>query len=493
MDGKAIFVKSYYLGSNPQFVGTAIPGRNGVFGSILSPSFIAVNRYVEKDKQAAAVEFLKYYTSERVQKEYFMKNGIFSIVSDLYKDEEACLYVDCEVIRESKPYIYVGYDTGKYTQVDYYNKIREYTYQHVYGNTSITKTMKKLNDLKKTYYLSMKTTDSSVGLVMLITVCISLFTMNVLLIIHPSKDIEHTFLPMDFWIISLLGSMFIQCTIFTIYGKLTTTKCLIKIIVINTFFLINIIPIFCQLIINFPETNKISKWINKRMNRYLVFSITLVLNFILTGLLFIFPFEVEYELIIDGENYEKCVSKNIFNIVISELIYAIDIIILLSSLLLLFIEWNLEKHLIHSRLMTSLIFIDLLLMIIYEIFNHVNIKSYIINGISLYFITFFISLSNFALVYLSKFCRIFSKDNKGSIEKIIDEFKKNEQQFKSTNITFTSKDTNTLEAMDNSNFTHFTGSQKKNSTTSSANSSAINVIMKYHYRKSVDDNNQLKN
>ena len=494
MDGKAIFVKSYYLGANPQYVGTAIPGENGVFGSILSPSFIAINRYVEEDHKIAAVEFLKYYTSAKVQKEYFMKNGLFSIISSLYDDEEACLYIDCDVIKEANPYIFVGYDTGEYTQTDYYNKIREYVYKYVYGDVPIDETMKKLNDLKKIYNFSVDTTDSSAGLIILITFCVTLCIMIVPIVIHTRKEIEKSFLPNDFWIISLLGSMFIQCTIFANYGKLTTTNCLLKIFAFNTFYLINIIPIFNQLIINFPESNKISSWFEKRKNRYLFLSLALLCNFILIGLFFFFPFELKFELIIDGENYQKCVPETVLSSIINESIYAIDIIIIVCSLLLLFFEWNLKIFSIHTKLMTSLMFIDLLLLIIYEIFNHIDIKNYVVNGVMLYIIIFFISLSNFILVYLSKYYRIFIKNSKDSIEEIIGKLKENEKQFSpsdTSNVLKTSDYTNTSEVTTdsysrNSNIS----SRKKNNVAKSANSSKISVLMKYHYRESKSEDNQ---
>lgn len=398
-----------------------------------------------------------------------MKYGLFSIIPTLYDDEEACQWIDCSVIKEANPYVFVGYDTGDYSQEDYYNKIREYIYKYVYGNDSITQTMKKLNDLKKKYNLSIKTNDSSTGLTIFIIICISLLSMIVLLIIFYFKnDMKYSFLPNEFWIISLLGSIFIQCTIFTLYGELTVTKCFSKLIFFNTTYLINIVPIFIQLIVNFPEENKISDWFNKRFNRYLVLIIFLIINYILVGLMFINPYSIETVLINDGENYQICVLNNVFSIVLSKLIYSIEIIILILSLFLLFIEWNLIESVYHSRLITSLVFIDLLLLIIYECFHYIKFKNYIIDGISLYFIFFFLSLTNFILIFITKIYTILT--NRNSIENMIVVLKNNKRQFSPSNST-------------NITTGEVTGLSEENNIKSTKYSS-VGLIMKYHYQES---------
>lgn len=488
MDKKGIFINSYYLGPNPYYVGTAIPGRNNVFGTILSPSFVAVSRYVNNERQEAAMEFVKYYTSERVQKNFFMKYGLFSIIPSLYDDVEACQWVDCAVIKEASPYIFVGYDSKDYVQEFYYNKIREYAFKYIFENGTIHDTMKKLKDLDKKYYFSIKTDDSSIGLVLLITVCVSLTIMTLLVIIFSiTKDYNNTFLPKDFWIISLYGSMFIQFTIFTLYGKLTVVKCFMKLIFSSTFYIINIVPIFNQLIVNIPSNNKFSRMLKKRIQRYFFLMAFIALNIILIGLISIKPYTIESEIIIDGESYEKCILKNGFSSFLTKIIFAMNVLILLSSLLLLFIEWGLKETFYHTRIIISLVFIDLLLFIIYKLFDYFKFKNYIIDGITLYFIIFFLSLSNFTLLFITKIYGLLFIRKKDSLEDMIDKLRENGQQFSpqasantNTNISNMTDDTTT-------NMTSGSNTNQSYSSKDKRNISSMSVLMKYHYRKSITE------
>ncbi|ORX86473.1 periplasmic binding protein-like II [Anaeromyces robustus] len=493
--GGALFLKCYYLGIIPQYITTALPGKKeGISGSILSPGYISVSRYVDKDHQKAATEFIKFYTSRDTQKKYFMKTNIFSSVSSLYDDEETCQWIDCDVVKQASPYIFVAYDPGEYTQEYYYAKFRQYAYEYIFENESISKIIKKMDDLKKVYYFTFKNCDSSVGLILSNVVFITLLIMCLLLIffVINRKYLYNKFLPNEFWIISMLGSIFILGTIFTLYEKLSVTKCFLNITIFTTSFYINIIPIFNQLIVNFPKTNKISDWFKKRSNRYLFLLIIIFINIGLIGLIFIKPYTIKNVLITDGENFQICNLNSTWSQTISRIIYYLQIFILLILLSLIFIEWNLTAIFFDIRIITPLIFTDLLILIIYRIFNYINIKNYIFNGINVFFVVFFISLSNYIFTCLLKVYYLIFNSKKNSIENMIEKLKVNEMQFTpeaSTNISTNER----IELnLDNNNSSSCTYNSNRNSHSNiimkKVNyNSPFGLLMKYHYQNTISN------
>jgi len=417
--GKAIFLKLFYMGHLPNYITTAIPGKKiGVSGCIVSSSIISISQYVEESHKKAAVEFLRFFSSEEIHKKYLIKNNLLSPLNSLYDDEEVCTWIDCDVLKNAQPYSGTTYNLTEYTAEYYFGRLRQYAYDYIYGNETVSNVIKKIDDMRKIYYLSLKTDDSPIGLFLFIFVSIILVTMIIFTIILYIKNYNiyynNTFFPNKVWIISLFGSMIILSSTFTFYEKLNSFKCFLQLIVFTNGFFINIIPMFFQLIEFFPLTNIISKWFQKSIHKFLFLSFIIIAVLILIGLSFFKPYTIQTISVYEGENYQICTLKKLWGIIIIKFIYFIQMILLILSLVLIFLEWNIKEYKNYLKILSSALSIDVLLLIIYEVFNYVSFGSYKSDTVVIFLIIFFLSVSNFIFIYLIKINDININNNTSS-------------------------------------------------------------------------------
>jgi len=267
--GEAVFLKFYYMGPLPLYTASSIPGKNeNVSGSSASASNLLINRYISKERQEAAVDFIKFVTSTEIQKEFVLRGSMISPINELYHDEEVCARVDCLVPLRAQPYSWEVNEELYYDKVVYSNKLKQYVFDYLYRNADLDVVYKKMNDLSKLYHINIGTEDSHMGLVIFILALVYLSIMCSLMIIVliKTKNInsDGMFIPNDLWILSLVGSMVMLCSIFSIYGKLTVTKCFMKSLIFNIGYYINTLPVLIQVILNFPEDNKVTYWFSKQ-------------------------------------------------------------------------------------------------------------------------------------------------------------------------------------------------------------------------------------
>ncbi|ORY16051.1 periplasmic binding protein-like II [Neocallimastix californiae] len=443
----ALFLKFYYGEYMPFFEVSAIPGKNeNVSGSIASPFVISVSRYSNKEKQEAAIKALLFFTSKDIQKRYFIKNYYLTGIDSLYDDEDVCKMVNCPAIKGAQPYSTTAYNVTEYSIDYYFAKLRQYSYEYIFG-----------------------------------------------VIVKQYKP-KYIFIRYDHWIISISGSFLLPLTIIRIYGKLNVMKCIIE----NAFFLtgytLNWIPLINQLIVDFPKTNKISEWLNQTRNRYLFLISFIIFEMILHGCLLIFPYDIETILKSEGENFQKCKMNNVFGKYIHIIIKFIYFIFLLSSLLLIFIEWNMKETLHEIKILFSLNFINFLQFIINKIIQSMDLNNYYVDGILFSMNIFVLSITNYIHIFLLRYYSIFFENNKNSIESIIDHFKENNLRFSPDGTSYSiSTENNSCTTQqnktDNSSFdssaTQKRQSQSHNSKYCSGNvyPRKMSQILKYHYQQ----------
>lgn len=85
-NGKALFLKFWYLYHPSNYKATALPGnKKGVSGSIVIGNNIGISRYISEESKRASIEVLKFFLSKETQKEYIIKNYLFSGIESLYR------------------------------------------------------------------------------------------------------------------------------------------------------------------------------------------------------------------------------------------------------------------------------------------------------------------------------------------------------------------------------------------------------------------------
>jgi len=394
---------------------STIPGvKEGISGSCICSFNLGINKYIDKENLISTIEAFKFLTSKELQKKLLKKNYTISSISSLYDDEEVCEVIDCELYK-SIQYIGIPKDVGmRYDE--YSEKLESYLYDFLYGNATAKDSLKKINDITKIYKISVDTKDSVIGLISLILISLIsvIMLLSSLFLFKENYKPFFEYLSFDFWIITILGSIIILYSCYTEYGDLTVVKCHLKYLFLSLGLTLNLVPTLSKLIINFPEENKLSNWINNYSRTFLL--IFIMIDIIMNGLAYVFPFDVESNLIDGGENYLYCNMKNIFGIIMIYVVVIYKISVMALMLFLLFVEWNIQKYISDVRIIISTIYIDLLTIIIYIIFVYCHIKNYIINYLIKECIIFIISISNY--VFLYGFRLIFAFLNKKNLKQL---------------------------------------------------------------------------
>ncbi|ORY41493.1 periplasmic binding protein-like II [Neocallimastix californiae] len=277
--GKFLFAKFWYMPLLIHYNFTNLPGREeGLSGSVIGGYNLGINKYTNDKHRDAAITAFRFITSKEMQKKLVLENQeIISAIPSIYEDEDVCLKYNCEVFKNLQ---LVTRPTDKFRDYDDYSeKYRDWIYEFLYGNKTAAEVLKKIDDLTK--YIILKSIQK----------------------IHYLKFSSRLrFLSNDFWIISVVGSCIIMSSLYTELEKVTYSKCHIKPILLCIGYTLNLVPIACKLIVNFPEENKISVWVSK--HRYSFLLIFLLIDLSENLLLYITPYEIEKNTNINGEIFQ---------------------------------------------------------------------------------------------------------------------------------------------------------------------------------------------
>ena len=125
----------------------------------------------------------------------------------------------------------------------------------------------------------------------------------------------------------------IFCIGFTEMGNINVFKCHLRLYLLAIRFSLNMVTFLYKLINNFPKENKISKWIEQ--HRYLFLLSFIIIDLIMNGLLLIEPYEIK-NIEKNGEQFNVCELRTIFNEMIEYFFAFIKFIVFISIILLIF-------------------------------------------------------------------------------------------------------------------------------------------------------------
>jgi len=396
-NGEFIFVKFWYFPTITKYKITPLPGgKDGISGSCIGGLNIGINSYISDEKKNAAIHAIEYINSKEFQKKMIMDFRICSAISSLYDDEEVCAKVNCnffktlQLIQRPKE---ANYDT-------YSEKFRNYIYEFLYGSEkSANKVLNKINDIKKIYYISIKTDDTYVGLLFFI-ICIVLSVLMLLSLFYlmNKKKMDHfKFLPKDFWILNIIGFVTILNICFFGYGKSYPLKCNFLFLTLILGFTLTQVPLLYILASNYPEINKISEWI--KYHRYYFLFIFIFFDLLAFLLIFFVPYGVETKIIDEGKNFQICLMKNqIGNMIINITLFCKFLLICLTSFLI-FIEWNIKETYYDIRFLVSAIYMDILLFVLFVVISNIKIDNYISSFVWYNILYISISCVNYSFIY----------------------------------------------------------------------------------------------
>eukprot|EP00833_Pecoramyces_ruminatium_P005035 jgi/Orpsp1_1/1179067/evm.model.c7180000067801.1 len=160
----------------------------------------------------------------------------------------------------------------------------------------------------------------------------------------------------------------------------------------------NFVPILYKFIINFPVENCFSKWVNK--HRYYFLLIFVLIITIFNILIINTSYDIITISILDIEKFQKCKMKNLFGKTIIQFTIIFEFIIIIWTMFLIFLEWNIKETYYDTRLLILVTFTDTLSLLIYCIINEINIENYIAYNIMLICDLFIFSISNYIFLYI---------------------------------------------------------------------------------------------
>jgi len=411
--GNALFIKYFYNPHVPVFKGTALPGiKEGVSGGIVIPTNLAVNKYIEEDRIKAAIEFLKFVALKETQKKYIITNYMFSADMELYDDDEVCGMIECDIIRNSYPFSFMNNDEKLFGDDNYHIEYRENMFDYIYNDKPVNQVLKIIDDITKIYTFSLKTDDSNLGLIIYIFYYIffTFIALSIIFVYVKKFEYKFKFLSKNLWVITTLGSLILMSSILTLYGDVTNTKCHLRITLINVGFVLSICPSFLKLIINFPKSNKLSSWIEN--NKYILIIIIMIFTLGLNKIFAMSAYEPQEIIMSDNRKYQKCIINNIFGSIIYYIIQFYSFFIIIISLILIFIEWNLKETSLDVKYIATALFMDILSSILLIIIEKINIKDYVIYNVILAINILLFSISNHIFIYLVRILPMFRPNSK---------------------------------------------------------------------------------
>jgi len=489
INNRAIFLKYWLLGepliSMIHYKPSIMPGiKEGISGTIALEYNIGIAKNMTEEEKYASLEVVKYFTSKKYQRNMFVKGLCATTHTEVLNDKEICEYAPCDLIKEIQ---FTGEPLFiKKGPRNYSKKYKEYIYKFLYYNESINRILKYIDDITKTYYISLKTENSYVGLVcfIFISTVSALMILSLIALFNYNFQPFLMFLPTGFWFITVLGCVLIIWIPFTNYGLMKSSNCHLKQFIMSIGFTFNLCPIICKLISQFPEENKLSAWVSK--NKYIFILLNILMDVLFYSISFIDKYTVKLVVVEDGENFEICDYNICFAIFI---VYKCIVVFIL--LFLIFVEWNISETIYDIKFIISALYIDILSFILLLFFYFINLKLYIPYFLIQTFNTSIISITNYSLFYgFRVLLGILKKQNVKVqfINSINDKFINNNTQMQRRNYTDSYNDNSIYK---NTFVEENDDCVNSGSVPSNRPSNILTKIMDYHYSRETSNINSL--
>jgi len=214
------------------------------------------------------------------------------------------------------------------------------------------------------------------------------------------------------------------------------------------------------MIVYFPEENKISTYIEN--HQYIFVLPFLVIDVILFTLFYFNGYDVKPLIVNESQLYEICQLNNVYGLVFLGLIIGYKILILLLILLLIYIEWGIIEIHTDIQCFITVIYIDILSLILLRIIDFISINNYKIEFLIRILIILIVVIANYILLYGFRFLISFIKNSNEEFKLNVNNVHNANKNTNSNNITYSS-----------------------NKEINSSKTSFISKIVEYHNKSSI--------
>jgi len=333
-----------------------------------------------------------------------------SAIHNTYNDQEICQKIDCDKFRSMQGIVRPGSSEVNYEQ--YSKTIRGLAKSYILGETDLTakEIMQKIDDIRKIHFIELTSLTSILILSFTVLTVILLFSAYIYVSIKRFRT-QFIFLPFNYWCVFILGIVITLFYCFTGIYKLEDYNCSIRPFLLSIGFSLIYVPLLLKMIIIFPKKNNLTKFVKDHFTLcfFLFLIIDIAINIAWT---IVDPLIVEKKIIDNGKNFQYCRIDGTLNRVFEYILFGYKILILLVMCILVFAEWNLVAFRSDIRSITSTIYTNLLLIVMFIVLIHINIEDrYIHFGIKAGLVIAF-CLSTLIIIIGSKVYQIsFNKGN----------------------------------------------------------------------------------
>jgi len=390
---------------------TGLPGKKpGVSASCIGGNNISMSKHISEERKKAAAEIITFINSYDHQKRCIMDYNSRSAIHNTYNDQEICQKIDCDKFRSMQGIVRPGSSEVNYEQ--YSKTIRGLAKSYILGETDLTakEIMQKIDDIRKIHFIELTSLTSILILSFTVLTVILLFSAYIYVSIKRFRT-QFIFLPFNYWCVFILGIVITLFYCFTGIYKLEDYNCSIRPFLLSIGFSLIYVPLLLKMIIIFPKKNNLTKFVKDHFTLcfFLFLIIDIAINIAWT---IVDPLIVEKKIIDNGKNFQYCRIDGTLNRVFEYILFGYKILILLVMCILVFAEWNLVAFRSDIRSITSTIYTNLLLIVMFIVLIHINIEDrYIHFGIKAGLVIAF-CLSTLIIIIGSKVYQIsFNKGN----------------------------------------------------------------------------------
>jgi len=379
-DGNVLFFKFYYMPVNNDIIDFAIlPGeKEGISAADIWSYNIGINNAISEERKKRSAIALSYINSKQIQRKMTMEKKFYSAITSLYDEKEVCEILNCSLFKQIQPIVLSSIINNNY--IEYSEKVYQYFYEYMFENeTSAKKTLKRIVDINKIYTITLDTQDTSIGLIFFITIIVITFIIIMSFFIFLINSIldYFDFIPIDFWILIVVGTLMVLVVGILNIGKVTAMKCYFKQMILSLGYLLNVIPILYKFITEYLYKSKFALWMNSHFShRYLFLLGCISVNLIFSFCKFFFPYDIETLIINDGQNFQICKMNSIYGKIFVFLNYIYIFIVILICFLLIIKERKVEKHHFIIGNLFPIIYLDSFFLIIYYIISLLHIYQF---------------------------------------------------------------------------------------------------------------------
>ncbi|KAL6598019.1 periplasmic binding protein-like II [Neocallimastix sp. 'constans'] len=475
--GNTLFARTWQLDEyNNEIISSSyLPGeQEGISASSMRIFSISVPKFINNKKKDASYKVINYLSSLEVQKKIVTGNNKLSGISSIY-DNEVCQKIDCSLIKNLQ-YIDLGISFLDY--IKFSEKMKNIVYEYLNTDISIEETLSKLDDITNVHYIK---SSSVLGIFIIVVTASTIFLMGIFYIFLFKKQcyVKLNALDKKNWLIFIIGLIIMLCYCFTLIEELKDFTCFIRPILVFFGFSLSIIPIFVQLIINFPQNNKYSNYINK--HKFVFILLFIDIEIIIFLLYLISPLSKEYYITnyTDELIFRQCELNTLFSIIINIInLFYIELLII-CSIFLIFIEWNLENNNFNSKKLLFTLCFDLVFINVFIVIHLINIHNIYIYIISRFVTIYILILIHYLILYGNNIIiGIFTFQNEN---KLTTTYIKSEDEKKSVNSISTFRSSYMNNAL--SSKSNQEGEESMIINTIHYKSNIFGRIMGYHFSK----------